>query len=190
MVLVAIWADLPGRAHRGFYKATSVACVMAVAVPQIALLSLARMRRQYGWVRWVTVMLATILGGLISYMIITGDDQEPWLRLMGILAIGDVCGTIAVPILHRISAIRAREEVRTVELLLSLTCPRCDKTQKLPVGRTKCSGCGLRLSIDIEEEQCEHCGYPLYRLTSAVCPECGTPIARDLTDPQSDTERA
>ena len=183
LVLVAIWYDPPWwKRWEVLDRITGVGCVAGVALPLVGLLALGRLKRQYGWVRRVTIMLITILAIQISYMIIAEADDEFWLRMMGILAIGIVCGTIAVPILHRVSAIRAREEVRTVELLLSLTCPRCNETQELPAGRSKCAACGLKFSIDIEEEHCRSCGYPLYRLTSAVCPECGTPIAGEPSD--------
>ncbi len=62
------------------------------------------------------------------------------------------------------------------DMSLSLTCPRCSKTQQLGVGRSRCGGCGLRFLIDIEEEHCGKCGYALHKLESAVCPECGTPV--------------
>ncbi|MBU0717421.1 MAG: hypothetical protein KJ749_04160 [Planctomycetes bacterium] len=113
-------------------------------------------------------------------MIIAEKDDD-WGRAMGVLAILVVCGCIAVPILHRVSAIRIREETRTTELSLSLTCPRYGKPQKLPAGRSRCAECGLRFSIEIDEEQCSSCGYPLYRLTSSACPECGTPFGPEDT---------
>ena len=33
-----------------------------------------------------------------------------------------------------------------------------------------------RFVIEIEENVCEKCGYPLYKLESAACPECGTAV--------------
>ena len=148
-------------------------------MPYIGLLSLARLKRQYGWVRRMTIVA---IATSISYVIVVDPSwqaQRFWMRLIGIFSILSACGTIAVPIMHRVSAIRVREEVKTVELLLTMTCPRCDKLQQLPAGRSRCTQCGLKFRIDIEEEQCRKCGYPLYRLTSAACPECGTPIAEN-----------
>jgi hypothetical protein len=179
LVLVAIWADLPRRSADAFYKTMGIACVAGVALPHVGLLSLARLRREYGWVRRVTIVMIVLLGGQIIHVIIAEPRGDEWARVTGILAIVVVCGTIAIPILHRVSAIRTHDEVRTVELFLSLTCPRCNQTQELPIGRSKCTACGLKFSIEIEEEHCGNCGYPLYRLESAVCPECGTPIAQD-----------
>jgi multisubunit Na+/H+ antiporter MnhG subunit len=175
LVLVAIWLE-PSPRFEFFYKTMGMACVIGVAFPHIGLLSLARLRREYGRARQATVGAIVLLAGLISYMILAERDDEDWMRAVGILAIVVACGTVAVPVLHRVSAIRAREDVRTVELLLSITCPRCNKPQTLPVGRSKCASCSLKFSIEIEEEHCPSCGYPLYLLTSAVCPECGTPV--------------
>jgi len=181
LVLIAIWADLPWRSRvtEMFYRTMGVACVVGVALPHVGLLSLARLRREYGWVRRCTVYVIAALATMIAYTIITEIDDDEWFRAMGVVGIGVVCGTLAVPILHRVSAIRVREGIRTVELLLSITCPRCNKTQELPVGRSKCAQCGLKFSIEIEEEHCQTCGYPLYRLESTTCPECGTPIRQD-----------
>ncbi len=181
LVLVAIWADLPWRSRitEMFLKTMGVACVVGVALPHVALLSLARLRREYGWMRRGTVYVIAALAAMIACTIITEIDDDVWSRAMGVVGIAVVCGTIAVPVLHRVSAIRVREGIRTVELFLSITCPRCNKTQDLPVGRSKCAQCGLKFLIEIEEEHCRTCGYPLYRLESTACPECGTPIRQD-----------
>ncbi len=180
LVLIAIWVDLWRLVDwdEAFYRTMGVVCVVGVALPHVALLSLARLRRSYGWVRRLTIIMIVLLGSAISYLIVVEPGGDYWARITGILAITVVCGTIAVPILHRVSAIRTRDDVRTVVLLLSITCPRCSMTQELPAGRSSCAGCGLKFLIQIEEENCPTCGYPLYRLESSVCPECGTPIAR------------
>ena len=123
-----------------------------------------------------TIAGIIVLAAQIIFSIITEPSSDAWIRGMGVLAIATACGTVAVPLLHRMSAIRTREAIKTVELELSLTCPRCDLTQQLAVGRRKCKGCGLGINIDIEEEHCATCGYPLYKLESPFCPECGMPI--------------
>lgn len=177
LVIIAIWME---PRNDLFWKVLGVACVLGVTLPHVGLLSLARLRRQYGWLRRLSVVLITLLGGSITYIILDPPafyDERIWLRVIGILSIGVVCGTIAVPIMHRVSAIRTREDVKTVELMMTLTCPRCQTSQELPAGRSGCGQCGLKFNIQIEEEQCGTCGYPLYQLVSAECPECGTPIA-------------
>ena len=179
LVLGGIWWEPSWRRHEWFYKLMFTSCVLAIAFPHVGLLSLAALRRQYEWVRIATVIVIVLLAGQITIMIIYEVDEFPWFRVMGVLGILDVCGTIAVPVLHRLSAMRVTDEDRTVEsgATFSLTCPRCGKAQKLSVGRSRCGQCGLKISIEIEEEHCAKCGYSLYKNTSAVCPECGTPIA-------------
>ena len=154
-----------------------VSCIIAVALVHVALLSLARLNQSYEWVRICTVisiaMLALIICSIILFETFT---EEIGFRLIGVLAIIDVCGTLAIPILQRISAIHVRENIVTTQLTLSLTCPRCTRAQQVPVGRSKCAGCGLKFNIEVEEEHCSKCGYSLYQLQSSTCPECGTPI--------------
>jgi len=168
--------------HGDFEKVLGVVWVTAVAFPHMGLLSLARLRPQWNWVRIGTVLVVVVLALQICATIIFnfrwGDE---WERAMGILGIVTGCGTIAVPILHKVSAIKLREAVRTTELSLAITCPRCGKGQTLSVGKSKCNECGLGFSIEIEEENCKKCGYPFYKIESAVCPECGTPIFRPAT---------
>jgi len=173
--LACVWQDAWD--SETFAKATAITWITAVGVTHTALLALARLNKRYEPVRWGTVLAVGLLVVQSAGMIISEADEEMWWRLMGVLAILAVCGTLTVPILHRVSALRARGDIQTIELKVSLTCPRCGKTQTLPIGRSKCSGCGLGFAIDIEEEHCSKCGYPLYKLQSAVCPECGTPIA-------------
>ena len=184
LVVIAIWCLPFSRRWEEFYlRVMGIACVWGLAFPHVALLSLARLRSAYEWVRRSTVWVVVILAGAITYQIIVDfDDSDLWGRVIGILAIADVCGTITIPVLHRVSAIRLWEGIRTVELEVALTCPRCHMTQTLRVGRSACASCQLKFRIEIEEEHCETCGYPLYKLESSQCPECGTPIAIRVAD--------
>jgi hypothetical protein len=177
ITLASIWMR---RFPDAWEEALGVCWTLAVALPLIGLISLARLRSQYRWVHIAAVICVTVLALQIVITILAQVyDGDAWFRGMGVFGILSACGVIAVPILHRVSAIRVREAVQTVELLLSLTCPRCEVTQSRPVGRSTCEKCGLKFTIDIEEENCRQCGYPLYKIESAVCPECGTPIIEE-----------
>lgn len=176
LVLFAIWYEPSETDYRWYYKTLFSACVLAAALPHIGLLSLARLRKSFEWVRIATVSVVVLLAVQACVMIVAEMDDEELFRLLGILAILAGAGTLAVPILHRVSNIRMHDEIQTAALSLSVTCPRCGRQQQLAVGRSKCAACGLKIHIEIEEEHCSKCGYPLYKLESAVCPECGTPV--------------
>ncbi len=168
--------------HEALVKATAIATVVAIGLPHAGLIGLARLRREYGWVRIGTVASIVVLASLITIAVLFEIDDEYWFRVIGAIAILDVCGSIAVPILHRVSAIHEHEAIRTTTLEVSLTCPRCSTTHVVSVGRSKCPSCGLRFKFEIEEEHCEKCGYVLYGIESAVCPECGHPIRREAAE--------
>ncbi|NOT00820.1 MAG: hypothetical protein HOP29_09350 [Phycisphaerales bacterium] len=179
LVVTAIWMESwlwNQGVLRRFLRIMGTACVAGVAFPHVGLISLARLRRAYEWVRLGTLLTVAVLAIQISVTIWVEPMGDLWVRCIGVVSIAVACGTIAVPILHRVSRIRLREAVKTVELALAATCPRCDFAQRFLVGRSACVKCGLRFLIEIEEESCGTCGYPLYQLTSATCPECGTPI--------------
>jgi len=177
IVLIGIWFE-PSWQHEWFYKMMGICCVAAVGFPHVGLLSLARLRRQYEWTRLGTVAVIALLALQIAASIIFEVDSELWFRLMGVLGILDACGTVAVPVLHRISGIRVEEDAYVVAQTanISLTCPRCHKSQTLPLGHSQCPDCRLKFSIEIEEEHCRKCGFLLYKVESGVCPECGTAI--------------
>ncbi|MGE0481853.1 MAG: hypothetical protein AB7Q17_15430 [Phycisphaerae bacterium] len=177
-LLALIWDLLPDTDFDVFERITASLAVVAVALPHACLLDLARLHKQYEWVRIATYGMIAALAVLICVTIWAEPRGDVWARVIGVLAIGDVCGSIATPILHRISGIRTREQFVTTALELRLECPRCGKSQTLPTGWSRCA-CGLRLRVDIEEEHCARCGYSLYRATGGVCPECGTPYVAD-----------
>jgi hypothetical protein len=132
-----------------FYKLMSICCVSAVAISHIGLLSLARLTLKFEKVRILTVLVIIALAAQISWSIVAETDHEFWYRLMGVVAILDVCGTIAVPVLHRISAIPA--QAGEIAATVSLTCPKCGKPQRIPIGRSQCAHCGLKLRFEVDE---------------------------------------
>jgi len=161
-----------------FIRSLFIMCTLAIALSLTALLSLARLRGGYARIRTATIVAIVLLTSQITLLLLEMDfaPEEVWIRSMGILAICVVCGTVSVAILHRVTAIREREAIRTFTPAVRLTCPRCESAQQVRIGHSKCTACGLKFHIQIEEERCPRCGYLTYRLTSAACPECGLPI--------------
>ena len=102
--------------------------------------------------------------------------SDMFAKSIAVFSILGVSGIVAVWLLHRFSAIRDREAVKTTDLELGLTCPRCRTAQVLPAGRSACAKCKLKFLIEIEEEHCPKCEYPLFGLQTATCPECGAAI--------------
>lgn len=175
--LCAIWIDRYVDSE-GAMKTLGISTTFAVALPHLGLLSLARLRRGYEWVRIATIISIAILACLICFMILAEANDEGLFRLLGTFSILDVCGTITIPILHRVSAVTTRESIRSAALEISMTCPRCEKTAVRPVGRSHCPHCGLVVDIEIEEEHCPKCGYVLFGTVSSQCPECGAAISK------------
>lgn len=185
LLLFIIWADFRWYDHKWLMKLLIVLCALSVAIPHAGLLAMARLHRGYEWARRMTlVALAALVGLLISVVVFEIPESDVWGRLMGALAILATCGTIAVPILHRMSRIRDRAAVEHIGLSVSLVCPRCGTSQAMPIGRSQCIQCRLHLAIAIEEEQCAQCGYPLFGLSGASCPECGAPIVIQAAGPK------
>ncbi|MEK6644783.1 MAG: hypothetical protein AABZ08_12840 [Planctomycetota bacterium] len=173
-----IWFDTyPNALDIRWERFAGSAWVLACALPTVGLLSLARLRSNLQFVLGITIISIAVLVFMLLAAILGEFDDESWMRGTGVFAILSACGTITVPILHRVSAIKTTESVQTTELSISITCPRCSVTQTVHAGRSACCSCHLRFNIEIEENNCAKCGYPLYQLKSAVCPECGTPIA-------------
>lgn len=175
LVLVLIWELRPRSADLTLERLSGTTTVIAVALSHVALLSLARLHQRFELVRLCTVGVIVVLAGLVIRVIWWEPTDDLWPRLIGVFAILDACGTIAVPILHRVSRIHEREQYVTTPLEVTLTCPRCGVTQTRPTGQSQCA-CGLKIRIEVEEEHCPKCGYSLYKATSGVCPECGTRV--------------
>ncbi len=149
---------------------------------------LAPLAGQQHLVRWGTIAAAAVCAGAINMLIATehSPDEDLWGRLATGSGIVAGCGSLALLVLARINR---RFEYRPEEgsMLMTdigLTCPRCNKSQKIALGGAACRTCGLRIEVAIEDPRCPKCGYLLYMLQSPCCPECGTVIA---AQPQAPT---
>ncbi len=139
--------------------------------------------------RYVRVRLITICMGaaLVAWSLALlwdwvdlgygGAWRDWWERMTGVLAILASCGTVVTPILALIEKLQRKAAVESLpmKVWVTLTCPRCKTQQQIRTGPAKCAGCGLRITIDVQEPRCT-CGYQLYRLESERCPECGREV--------------
>jgi hypothetical protein len=132
-------------------------------------------------VRWGTILAGAICAATANLWVYFDrtSDADLWGRFLAGSGIVTGCGSLALLVLARINRqVEYRPEDGSLVMTdIAVTCPRCSKSQKIKLGGGVCKSCGLRIEITIEEPRCPKCGYLLYMLQSAVCPECGTAIA-------------
>jgi hypothetical protein len=102
--LVMIWSDYSEAPPEWLGKAFGVGAVVAASLAQASLL-LAMAVRARPVVRRVlagTLVMATVLAGMISYLILGSEPRDTlYFRVLGIVAILDVLGTVVVAALTR-----------------------------------------------------------------------------------------
>ena len=100
--LVLVWSDWGGDSE-GVLKTFGIGVVLAVTCAQICLLLALAGDGRLGAVLWSTVAVAVLVGCLVSAMIVDGlGGNDPW-RVLGVLAILDVLGTVVTIALSRFS---------------------------------------------------------------------------------------
>lgn len=100
--LPGIWGEWFER--EGYMKAMGIAAITAFAVAHASLLSLTSLSRQYAWVLFSTYLMIAAVWAMAIGTIVFEWEGEWFYRIMGVFGILDAAGTIAVPILHRLSA--------------------------------------------------------------------------------------
>lgn len=153
-------------------------CIASVAVVGAFCnaLRLVRLRDAQQWVVLATMAVAIATGVMVDVVIVL-DKQHGDVDLLGRLAAaGGIltgCGTMAMVVLGRLN----RHDIVPSEMPtvtdVAIICPVCAKKQKLQIGDSKCSGCGLLFEIKVKEPRCPQCNYLLFMLKSDRCPECG-----------------
>jgi len=170
----ALWFEQVFGDAEWLIKALACFGILAVAAPHGGLLALARLRPHFEWMRMLTWCAGGVLTAILLILILADyPDSSGVFEIITVAAIVTTFGTVAVPILHRVSGIDVAEPPSTVpDKPVKVTCPRCDMALELPLGDSECSSCTLGFTITVREKRCR-CGYPTYGLPSKTCPECG-----------------
>lgn len=153
--------------------------IIAIWSPHLGLLSLLRLDRgSFRVVRTVIHVITGLLAMVLIFVFWIEELHEEWIgKLIAVLSLLGGSGTMVTPILAIVERSGRTDSVESIQrrVMVDLTCPRCGFAQSVKAGSAKCTGCGLRISIDVEEPRCG-CGYLLYQLAGDVCPECGKQI--------------
>ncbi len=184
--LSLIWFDrvMSWQVERVVVQISGTLTIPALLAAQCGLLSLPRFDgRRADIVRWTTIGVSALLATYIVILIWWYDplarviDDDILGRGVGVLAILSACGTVVTPILWKVQAVQRAGGVESIPLktTVRVVCPRCEHEQALMTGPGRCSACGLRITITVEEPRCV-CGYLLHQLKSDRCPECGRAI--------------
>ncbi len=182
LYLVTIWVEIWHYVDDDWVAKTMFwLAAWSVALPHMALLSLAPLKGFYLWVRrgaLSNVLLLTVT--ITLFALFEGEpDEDFWIRAVGVFGILAALGTITVPILAKVAGIEKVAGVESTSLDIKITCPRCLREQTVSCGHSRCSGCKLKFQIEIEEPRCPRCDYLLHMLTEPVCPECGRRFGSD-----------
>ena len=123
--------------------------------------------------------MAVLMGGVALGFLDVSASSMPSMRTSFWPPITIMCLAmhLAVPMMARADARRERERVagQHDRALATLQCVRCGQWMQMHSGKAACPRCKSIITLEFEEPRCE-CGYPLHRLASANCPECGKGI--------------
>ncbi|MCG3138885.1 MAG: hypothetical protein HJJLKODD_02755 [Phycisphaerae bacterium] len=174
MCMGTVWIDLLNN-DEIFWQITGSLGVMGFAAGHYSLIALARLSANIRWIRMLTLLLIAC-SAIVVILIINGfkpfgyDGMEKIIFMMVIL---NLCGTVAVPILHFLNRLPAADQPPSVAYNMQIICPRCQCQQEVSNGTSYCQRCRLRFKIEFDEPRCDQCGYLLHQLTEPRCPECG-----------------
>lgn len=164
------------------------------ALAHIVILVALLMRRRRGWkpsravsycIMVYMVLVVLILWQWDLILLAVGLYKQPrWAYQAWVQAgwfastVVVVLVTMTVPVLAMLEAIARRQRAGSMapsKVTVQIICPRCRGSNLIHAGTDRCPGCGLSISLQVEEPRCE-CGYLLYQLHQGRCPECGRPV--------------
>ena len=144
-------------------------------------------------IRWGTFALISAWGTVAVIACIDPDTAEQFVmlvvgqawfaRALAASAVIALAGTIAQPIL----VLLARGSQQSTDprfgdrhLAVEVRCPRCGTMPAVEANTDAlCPGCRLSIRVVVDEPRCG-CGFLLYRLEAANCPECGGAVPESL----------
>ncbi len=177
--LILLW--IPVRVDDVWARAALIAGIAAFTLSHICMLLRLRVAETIRTARVIAIAAAGVTGVLWAIYIgwenassVFGPSEEFLLRLFAASAVADACATIALLILKRLRRAPSELGESAGRAIVEIRCPRCSSEQRLPLGKSECKACGLKMSIDIESDTCIECGYLLQGLPGRTCPECGT----------------
>jgi predicted neutral ceramidase superfamily lipid hydrolase len=92
--LLLIWASTASDSEHAL-RAWGLCVTASLSLAQVCLLlGLAGRRTSLAWLMWATVSVITLLAGLVSALLLGWDGNEGAFRLIGVVAILDVLGTL------------------------------------------------------------------------------------------------
>jgi F0F1-type ATP synthase assembly protein I len=130
--LVLIWSDWSSDVSDGLLKAFGIGVVLASTLSQLCLL-LALADGRLGAVLWPTIAIAAAVAALVSGMILGEVDADGVWRLLGVLAILDVLGTLVTIALARFGD-RGTPRVRHGGLRVTLSPEQTTVLEQLSAG--------------------------------------------------------
>ncbi|HEX2971444.1 MAG TPA: hypothetical protein VHP11_03885, partial [Tepidisphaeraceae bacterium] len=121
------------------------------------------------WVEIITItsIIFGLFWGLPTFYLETDDFFR---SIWGANFIFSILGTISMPIINYLFTSKSPNDLTRT---LLITCPRCFKSQEMPLGKSYCRQCKLTFNLIVEEPRCPKCDYILHGLTQPRCPECG-----------------
>ena len=104
MLIVGVWAEIDSE---GYWKATAICSVFAIAFAHSLALLAVELRPTYSWLRIGTGINIFALAALISVLILVeiDDDYEGVFKLVAVLAILAALETLVIPILGRLAKV-------------------------------------------------------------------------------------
>jgi hypothetical protein len=178
--LLFVWTNIPYQSttFELLAKGSGIALTTAIWGMHFGLLQLLPVTTERTrMVRIATLIVAGLLAALIVLAILSELDEEWAGRILAVLSILTACGSAITPVLALLDFLRHRGRGESIpsRVTIELKCPRCFAEQTVRAGTARCTNCGLRIDVDIDEPRCA-CGYLTYQLQGNTCPECGAAI--------------
>jgi hypothetical protein len=173
MFVIRIWAgwDYPFGNEYGKWMVILVIWTFALLVA--GYLATINSGNWVGVLRRIVQVCVFALAVMMTAGVLDQFRGEDLGRFTAVTAIITGLGIVAVPVLNRVHGIDKKARSETSPLEMTIVCPRCLRQQVVAAGPSRCTGCRLKFTIEIEEPRCPKCDYLLYHLTTPRCPECG-----------------